>query len=106
MPAKPYEIMRWDSPKEPDWSFLTRMMAREGLEAKVMELSAKTSTPEMKFEKIAVRVLVSGQVQFAFPGYGVIELDPGDILEINPGVLHDIMVLGSQPAMLLEAFKE
>jgi quercetin dioxygenase-like cupin family protein len=81
------------------------MMIREGLKPIQTQLEPHTHSPEIKFAQTAVRVLVSGKVQFSFPGYGVIELDPGDILEIEPNVLHDIMV-GSQPAVLLEAFRD
>jgi hypothetical protein len=103
MSNKPFEIMRWESPDSPEQAFLSRMMEREGLQATPIELAAQTHTPEMKFEQTRVSVVVAGKVQYSFPGYGVIELGPGDILEINPGVLHDIIVSGPQPAMLLEA---
>ena len=49
--------------------------------------------------------MVSGQLQYSFPGYGVIELMPGDILEIQPDVLHDVMVSGEHPAVVLEALR-
>lgn len=106
MTPRPFEIMRWESPKEPDVAMLTRMMSREGLTAESKELAAKTHTPEMKFDKPLVMVLAAGRVQASFPGYGVIELDPGDILEINPGVLHDIIVSSTQPAVILQAFRD
>ncbi len=106
MTQRPFEIMRWESVSLPTLESLSRMMAREGLQAESAELAPQTHTPEMKFERTAVRVLVSGKLQFSFPGYGVIELGPGDILEINPGVLHDIIVSGSQPAVLLEALRD
>lgn len=106
MNQRPFEIMRWESSNPPSLDFLTRMLAREGLKPEQVELASKTHTPEMKFDQTAVRVLVSGKIQFSFPGYGVIELEPGDILEINPGVLHDIIVSSSQPAVLLEALRD
>jgi hypothetical protein len=105
MTQRPFEIMRWESASLPSLESLTRMLTREGLLPEQVELAAKMHTPEMKFDKTAVRVLVSGKLQFSFPGYGVIELEPGDILEINPGVLHDIIVSSSQPAIALEAFR-
>ena len=106
MTQRPFEIMRWESVSPPTLESLSRMMAREGLRAEPSELAPQTHTPEMKFERTAVRVLVSGKLQFSFPGYGVIELGPGDILEINPGVLHDIIVSSAQPAIVLEALRD
>lgn len=106
MSKKPFEIMRWESSSPPSLDFLIRMMAREGLCATPSELALHTHTVEMKFEKTAVQVVVSGKIQYAFPGYGVIDLEPGDILEINPGVLFDMTVSGAQPALLLEALRD
>jgi mannose-6-phosphate isomerase-like protein (cupin superfamily) len=106
MRQKPFEIMRWESPNPPTLDFLTRMMAREGLRASQNELPPQSRSPEVKFDQTVVMVLVSGHLQYAFPGYGVIDVDPGDILEINPGVLHDITVSSSYSAILLEAFRD
>jgi hypothetical protein len=100
----PFEIMRWDDPAPPSLAFLTGMLEREGLQPKQTEWLPQTHSPEMKFSQVVVRVLVSGKVQYSFPGYGVIELEPGDILEINPGVLHDVIV-DAHPATLLEAMR-
>jgi hypothetical protein len=105
MNLKPFEIMRWESPKQPDPEFLGRMLQREGLQSESIELAAQSQTPEMKFDRAVVMVPALGQLQVSFPGYGAIELAPGDILEINPGVLHDIIVIGSQSAIILQAFK-
>jgi hypothetical protein len=105
MNQRPFEIMRWESPKPPTPDFLERMLVREGLTPENLELPADIHTPEMKFEQSVVRVLVAGHIQYSFPGYGVIELDPGDMLEIQPGVLHDAIVSASQAAVLLQAFK-
>ena len=102
----PFEIMRWESASPPSVELLTRMLVREGLQPAQTQLQSQSHSPEIKFAETAVRVLVSGAVQFSFPGYGVIELEPGDILEIEPDVLHDIIVSGHQPAVLLEAFRK
>ena len=106
MSQKPFEIMRWESSTAPTLDFLTRMMVREGLSASQNELAAQSQTNEMKFDRTVVMVLVSGRIQYAFPGYGVVDLEPGDVLEINPGVLHDITVCSSQPATLLQALRD
>ncbi len=105
MSNKPFEIFRWESPNAPTVEMLTRMLGRDNLTPESVELAAQIHTPEMKFEKTTVNVLASGQVQYSFPGYGVIELESGDVLEIQPGVLHDIIVGGSHSAVLLRAFK-
>lgn len=106
MNPKPFEIMRWESPEPPTLAFLTRMMQREGLQASQDELAGKSRSPEMKFDQTRVMVVVQGQLQFAFPGYGVIDVDPGDIVEISPGVLHDVTVNGAQAAILLQALRD
>lgn len=106
MSERPFEIMRWEPSTPPDLDVLQRMMVREGLQPLQTQLEPQTHSPEIKFDKTAVRVLLSGKVQFSFPGYGVLELAPGDILEIEPDVLHDIIVSSHQPAVLLEAFRD
>lgn len=104
MSQPPFEIMRWDDDSvTPSLDFLLRMMTREGLKPEQTELASHTQSAEMKFSEIVVRVVVTGRLQYSFPGYGVIELEPGDILEINPGVLHDVIVASSHPATILEA---
>jgi hypothetical protein len=105
MSQRPFEIMRWESSALPTVEALTRMMQREGLQPSQAQLEPQSQTSEMKFDKTMVRVLVSGIVQVSFPGYGVIQLDPGDIVEINPDVLHDLVVSSAQPAVILEAFR-
>jgi hypothetical protein len=106
MSQKPFEIMRWESSTPPTLDFLTHMMSREGLLASQSELAAQTQTNEMKFDQTVVMVLVSGRIQYAFPGYGAVDLEPGDVLEIDPGVLHDITVCGGQPALILQALRD
>ncbi len=98
--------MRWESPNPPTLDFLTRMLAREGLDASQSELPAQSRSQEMKFDQAMVMVVVAGRLQYAFPGYGVIDVEPGDILEINPGVLYDVTVSGLQPAILLQACRD
>lgn len=103
---KPFDIMRWELDQAPDREFLQQMLTREGLQSTLLELAARSHSPEVKYERPCVHVVVSGHVQYAFPGYGAIELNAGDILEINPQVLHDTIVLNSdQPALILQAFR-
>lgn len=106
MTPRPFDIIRWESPNVPSLELLSRLLSREGLVGEPHEVPPQTHTPEMKFDRRAVRALVAGSVQYSFPGYGVIELHPGDILEILPDSLHDIIVSGSQPAVLLEAYRD
>jgi len=102
---KPFEITRWDSPKTPSLEFLERMLSRDGLNSHLQEFSGDTHTPEMKFDKPVVWALISGQLQVSFPGYGVIDLKPGDVLEVEAGVFYDLIVPHDHPVQLLEAFK-
>lgn len=106
MRQKPFEIMRWESPNPPTLDFLIRMLAREGLRAGQVDLPAQSRSQEMKFEQAMVMVVAVGRLQYAFPGYGAIDVGPGDILEINPGVLYDVTVSGTQPAILLQAARD
>lgn len=98
--------MRWESPDPPTLDFLTRMLTREGLQPSQVDFPAQSRSQEMKFEQPMVMVVVAGRLQYAFPGYGVIDVEPGDILEIHPGVLHDVTVGGAQPAILLQASRD
>lgn len=103
--GQPFEITRWESAASPSSDLLQRMLSREGLTPDITELPEQTHTPEMRFDKPIVYVLISGHIQYSFPGYGVIELEPGDMLEIHPGILHDVIVGTHQTAMLLQAFR-
>lgn len=105
MSSQPFEIIRWEAPREPDEEFLTYMLIRDGYEPERTELTPGTRSPEMKFDKTVIRVLISGKVQYSFPGYGSIDLAPGDILEISPATLHDIIVEEGQPGVILQAVK-
>ena len=105
MTQPPFEILRWDDKAQPSLDQLQRLLEREGLQPQQTELAAQSHSPETKFQQVAVKVLVAGKVQYSFPGYGVIELEPGDVLEINPGVLHDVIVASTQPAVLPEAIR-
>ena len=97
--------MRWESATTPTADFLTRMLSREGLSPEPVEFAAQSQSMEMKYEQAVVYVVATGKIQYAFPGYGAIDLAPGDILEINPGVLHDITVTGNQSASVLKALR-
>jgi len=105
MSHKPFEIIRWDSPKTPSLEFLERMLTRDGLVSHLQEFSGDTRTPEMKFDKPVVWALISGHLQVSFPGYGVIDLKPGDMLEVEANILYDLIVPHDDPVQLLEAFK-
>jgi mannose-6-phosphate isomerase-like protein (cupin superfamily) len=106
MQEKPFDITRWDSPQAPSQDFLERLLTREGLKPERQEFVGKTHTPEMKFDQAVVWALISGQLQVSFPGYGVIALKPGDMLEVQSGVLHDLIVVSEKSAQLLEAFRQ
>lgn len=106
MNLKPFEIMRWESPEFPTLEILQRMMQREGLEATLVEFTGQSRSQEMMFEQSQVTVVVQGRLQFAFPGYGVVDVGPGDIVEINAGILYDVTVNGLQTALMLQALRD
>lgn len=105
MSDKPFNIMRWEAPEAPTPEQLSRMMAREGLQAESQDLLPHSRSPEMRFEKIRIIVASVGKVQVSFPGYGTVDISPGDILEIAPETLHDLIVEQSQSSTILQAFK-
>lgn len=80
-----------------------RWLNREGYQPQEELYPAGMHTPEMIFSHRTIRILLSGCVQVAFPGYGVIELNPGDRIDIEPNVLHDILVSSPTPATLFVA---
>ena len=97
----PFEIMRWDHSEAPSLERLQRIMEREGFTGTQEEFGASTKTPEMKYTQEVFLAPISGNFKVAFPGYGVIELNPGDILEIQPDTTHDIIAIG-KPAQVLK----
>ena len=99
----PFEVIRWDAPKPPTPSFLSRWLEREGLSAREEIHAAGSISPEIKFEAPMVRVVVSGNIQVSFPGYGVVELNPGDRLDVEAHFLHDMTVSSMEPAITLVA---
>jgi hypothetical protein len=105
MNTKPFDIMRWESPDAPTPELLTRMMNREDLQPETQELAPQSRSQEMKFAQTRVIISSQGKVQVSFPGYGVIEILPGDILEIAPDTLHDLIVESQQPSIILQAFR-
>lgn len=100
---KPFEITRWDAPKEPTLEALQRLLDREKLTAEQQLYSQGSHSPEMMFDQDVVRVMVSGHAQCSFPGYGVVDLQAGDWVEIESGTLHDIKVTGNELAVMLFA---
>lgn len=96
--------MQWDAPEAPTKDKLVGLLVREGLTPSEESLLAG-KTPEMKYAQVTVYVLVSGNVYVGFPGYGSVDLDPGDILEIFADTTHDLVVTGQGQAVLLKAFR-
>jgi hypothetical protein len=101
----PFEITRWEASKQPEEALLARWLQREGLEYQRVEHPPKTHTPEVKYDTPVIRVVVSGAIQYSFPGYGVVELRPGDRLDLTADLLHDIKVISPEPAVTLDAVK-
>ncbi len=103
MNQQPFALTRWDSPNPPSPGVFDRWLAKSGLSAETVTLPTATQTEEMKFAEACTRILLSGTLQCAMPGYGVVDLQPGDILEIQGGILHDLRITGSQGATFLLA---
>lgn len=105
MSSTPFEIIRWDAPDVPDLAFWEGWMRREKTSPQLEELANGTHTAEVKFDQAMVRVLVKGSIQCSFPGYGVVELSPGDCLEIAADIQHDLKVVSREGAVLLSGFR-
>jgi mannose-6-phosphate isomerase-like protein (cupin superfamily) len=100
---KPYTVEHWDSPKIPDKAFWQHQLVREGLSFQWEELPANTTTPEMKAPQTVTKVVISGQCQIAFPGFGTVDLKPGDRVDIEPDTLFDMRSSLAETTLLIDA---
>ncbi|MEM0950890.1 MAG: hypothetical protein AAGI66_01950 [Cyanobacteria bacterium P01_H01_bin.74] len=96
----PFELIRWESIAKPSLPILQNMLMQQGLLATQVELEKGYKTEEQELEKEKTYVVVSGNLQFAFPGYGSIDLLPGDILSISARIRHHVST--SNAVTLLE----
>ena len=96
---KPFEVMRWDSSEDPSEERLTSILSREcdTHQQKVLSLG---KTDEIRHNQPVMNILLSGSLFFGFPGYGSVDLAPGDILEIKPNTTYDITVTGNVEATI------
>ena len=97
--------MAWGGDSTPQEAQLVQMLAREQLTPEVMVFDLGKS-PEMRFERPVTYVLVEGQGFFGIPGYGSVDVNPGDIMEIEEGLFHDVTVTSLQKAKFLRALRE
>lgn len=104
--APPFEVLRWESQLPPNPEKLAKVLRREGLSSVTSTYEEGSHTEERKLPVAQTLVLVSGRLQVSFPGYGVVELQPGDQLDITPNTIHDLKVLGTQAATLLTGMVE
>lgn len=102
---RPFIVNRWESPNPPPLEILTRWFSREKLSHEEEIFAPGAPTPELKFPTQTVRTVVSGTLQCAFPGYGVLELKAGDSVEIQADTRHDLKAMGKDPVILLKAFR-
>jgi hypothetical protein len=105
-PNRPaYELTRWDSPTPPSPQLLERWFQREKLAPETLTLTLGHQTEEFVLDQAVVRVVTEGRCLCGLPGYGVVELGPGDAIEIGAGIRHDLQSLGTQPTQLLWALR-
>lgn len=100
-----FQYVPWDAPKQPEESFLRRMLERDGLSLETMTYPVGFSSPEQTLPETVVWVLVQGCLQVACPGYGVVELHPGGQLTLQAGTTFDLRVLSSGDVVLLHGQK-
>ncbi|MBX2861041.1 MAG: cupin domain-containing protein [Vampirovibrio sp.] len=101
--SKPFEVIRWDAPKKPTAELLTRWLVADGLDVETVTFPVGEKTQELRYVAKQVRIVVSGHLQYAFPGYGVVELYPGDQLNIEANILYDVSNPDGVEAVLLKA---
>ena len=83
-PNRPaYELTRWDSPTPPSPQLLERWFQREKLAPETLTLTLGHQTEEFVLDQAVVRVVTEGRCLCGLPGYGVVELGPGDAIEIG-----------------------
>lgn len=102
--SKPYEWMAWGGTTAPSEEQLDHMLVKEGLSPVKTELPPGKSQ-EMRFDQAVVWVLVEGKAYFGMPGYGSVDMAPGDIMEIEAGLMHDITVTSGSNSRFLQAFR-
>ena len=81
-------------------------MRRDGWEPVPDELPAGAHTAELRYPGMLSRVVLSGCLQVACPGYGVVDLHPGDQLTLEAGLVHDLTAQGGEPAAFLAAARQ
>ena len=101
---KPYEWMAWGGNTTPSEEQLEHMLVKEGL-APLKTFLTPGKSQEMRFDKSVIWVLVEGKAYFGMPGYGSIDMAPGDIMEIEAGLMHDITVTSTGDSQFLQAFR-
>lgn len=100
MKRVPYELMRWESVASPSLSLLSNMLEQQSCVATQVSFSAGYKTEEQELDVLTTYVVVSGKISFAFPGYGTVDLGPGDILEVFPRVRHNVSVHDGEVTLL------
>lgn len=96
---KPFDVMRWDSTEPPTEERLEKILSRECKQHQEHEFSPG-KTDEMKTNTATIAILKAGALYFGFPGYGSVDLKPGDILEIKDDITYDITVTSDTNAFI------
>jgi hypothetical protein len=101
----PFQLTRWDSLTPPTREMLQYWLRQEKLVAEQLSLPVGYRTEEIKFSAAGVELLFVGKLQISFPGYGVIEMNPGDCLEIEANTTYEILNIFHGETLLLRAFR-
>lgn len=102
-PDKPYQLTRWDAPSPPSPGLFDRWLVKSALTATTESLAPGPQTEEMLHPTKTVYILLAGSLQCAMPGYGVVDLQPGDQLEVAANTRHDLKAHGQDLAQYLRA---
>jgi hypothetical protein len=98
----PVQILHWQGSKPPTQRLLKLLLEEAGHTHVSLEaLPAGYRSAEQQETTPVLRWLLSGVLQLALPGYGVVELHPGDQYIIAPDFTYDVTVLSETGTQFL-----
>jgi quercetin dioxygenase-like cupin family protein len=98
-------VEKWPHPEPPGEDQVRRILAAEGISAYRWSNAPGDTYAAHSHAYHKVIYVIQGSITFGLPDLGkVIELQPGDRLELPAGVLHDAVV-GPRGVVCLEAHR-
>lgn len=98
-----YRLQRWELKKHPLPHQVEKLLQECGVNQLAQEQYAAGQKTEERMEQASVVYgLLWGQCQVSFPGYGVVALNAGDLIEILAEVRYDLSPTGVEPCIWLQ----